>query len=134
LKQKSRHKKRANWDSPKLARYIFWISWTWVVFFAVGELLEAARNGNYGAKIIFCTVTLLALGCGRFALESALNQVAAAKLRRPRVDGRGVINPPRQKKAETKLIHEPLAQEAKTPVDKAEAKPVEQEKRRRSKG
>jgi hypothetical protein len=50
------------------------------------------------------------------------------------VDGRGVINPPRQKKAETKLIDEPLAQEAKTPVDNAEAKPVEQEKRRRSKG
>jgi hypothetical protein len=134
LKQKSRYKKRANRDSPKLARYIFWISWTWVVFFAVGELLEAARNGTYGAKIISCTVTLLALGCGGFALESALNQVAVAKVRRSRVDERGVINPPRRKKAEAKLVDEPLAQEAKAPVDNAEVKSVGQEKRRRLKG
>jgi hypothetical protein len=134
LKKKSRHKKRTRRDSPKFALYIFWISWTWVLLFAVGELLEAGRNGNYGARIILCTVTLLALGCGGFALESALNQVAVAKVRRSRVDERGAINPRRRKKATAKLVDEPLAQEAKAPVDNAEVKPVEQEKRRRLKG
>jgi len=106
-----------------------------VLLFAVGDLLEAGRNGNYvGAKIIFCTVTLLALGCGGFALESALNQVAMAKVHRSRVYQRRAISPSRRTKAEATLADQPLTQEAKAPVDNAEVKPVEQKKHRRLKG
>jgi hypothetical protein len=104
-----------------------------VLLFAVGELLEAGRTGNYDAKIIFCTVTLLAVGCGGFALESALNQVAAAKSRRSRVNERSAINLLRRKKAEAELVEAPLSRETKVTPDSAEVKPGEQQKRRRSK-
>jgi hypothetical protein len=32
--------------------------------FVVGELLEAVKTEGYGDKIIFCVVTILALGSG----------------------------------------------------------------------
>jgi hypothetical protein len=133
LKKKSGHKKRAKRDSLKFARYFFWVSWTWVLLFAAGELLEAVKSEDYGGKIIFCVVTVLALGSGGFALESALKQVGAAKSRRSRVNERGAINPSRRKKREAEIIQEPLIQEAEIPADNVEAKPDEPPKRRRSK-
>jgi hypothetical protein len=75
LKKRAGHKKRAKRDSLKFGRYLFWVSWIWVLLFAVGELLEAVRGGYYGSKTIFCVVTLLAISSGGFALERALKQV-----------------------------------------------------------
>jgi hypothetical protein len=86
LKKRAGHKKRAKRDWLKFARYLFWVSWIWVLLFAVGEFLEAERNEDYGRRIIFCTVTLLAISCGRCALESELKQGGSAKSGRYRVD------------------------------------------------
>ena len=43
-------RKRARRDSLKFARYLFWVSWIWVLLFALGELLEAVRGGYYGSE------------------------------------------------------------------------------------
>jgi hypothetical protein len=48
LKKKSGHKKRAKRDALKFARYLFWVSWIWVLLFAVGEFLKAERNEATG--------------------------------------------------------------------------------------
>jgi hypothetical protein len=133
LKQKSRHKKRAKRDALKFARYVFWVSWIWVLLFAVGELLEAVHSGYYGSKTIFCIVTLLAISSGGFALERALKVGAANKLRRSRVNQRGAINASRRKKPEAEIDQELLNQEAEILADNAEVKPDEPPKRRRSK-
>jgi hypothetical protein len=76
------------------------------LLFAAGEFLEAGRIEDHGAKMIFCALTLLAFACGGYALESALNQVAAAKSRRSRVNQRGAIN--RRNKAMAELVEEPF--------------------------
>jgi hypothetical protein len=134
LKQKSRHKKRAKRDALKFARYVFWVSWIWVLLFAVGELLEAVHSGYYGSKTIFCIVTLLAISSGGFALERALQQVGAVnKSRRSRVNERGAINEPRRKNPEAEIAQEPLIRAAEFVADNAESKPDEPPKRRRSK-
>jgi hypothetical protein len=72
LKKRARHKKRARRDWLKFSRYLFWVSWIWVLLFAVGELLEAVKTEGYGDKIIFCVVTIFALGSGGFVLEHTL--------------------------------------------------------------
>jgi hypothetical protein len=92
LKKQSGHKKRGKRDSPKFARYLFWISWIWVLLFAVGELLEAVKIEGYGDKIIFCVVTILALGSGGFVLERTLKVGAANKSRRSQVNERRASN------------------------------------------
>jgi hypothetical protein len=132
LKKQSGHKKRGKRDSPKFARYLFWISWIWVLLFAVGELLEAVKIEGYGDKIIFCVVTILALGSGGFVLERTLN-VGAAKSRRSRVNQRGAINASRRKRPEPEIVQEPLIQQAEVLADNVEAKSDEPPKRRRSK-
>jgi hypothetical protein len=132
LKKKSGHKKRAKRDSLKFARYLFWVSWIWVLLFAVGELLEAVKTQGYGDKIIFCVVTILALGSGAFVLERT-SKVRAAKSRRSRANERGAINASRRKKPEAELVQEPLIQEAEVLADNTEVKPDEPPKRRRSK-
>jgi hypothetical protein len=133
LKKQSAHKKRAKRDSLKSARYLFWVSWTWVLLFAVGELLEAVKTEGYSDKIIFCVVTVLALGSGGFALERALKQVGAAKSRRSRVNQRGSNNGSSRKKPEAEIIQAPLIQQAEVLADNLEAKPDKSPKRRRSK-
>jgi hypothetical protein len=134
LKQKSRHKKRAKRDALKFARYVFWVSWIWVLLFALGELLEAVHSEYYGSKTIFCIVTLLAISSGGFALERALQQVGAVdKSRRSRVNERGAINAPRRKNPEAEIAQEPLIRAAEVLADNAESKPDEPPKRRRSK-
>jgi hypothetical protein len=133
LKKQSGHKKRAKRDSLKLARYLFWVSWTWVLLFAVGELLAAVKTEGYADKIIFCVVTVLALSSGGFALERTLKQVGAAKSRRSRVNQRGASNGSSRKKPEAEIIQEPPIQQAEVLADDPEVKPAEPPKRRRSK-
>jgi hypothetical protein len=133
LKKQSGHKKRAQRDSLKFARYLFWVSWTWVLLFAVGELLAAVKTEGYGDKIIFCVVTVLALGSGGFALERALKHAGAAKSRRSRVTQRGASNGSSRKKPEAEIIQEPPSREAEVLADDPEIKPDEPPKRRRSK-
>jgi hypothetical protein len=132
VKKKSGNRKCTKRDSLRFARYFFWVSWTWVLLFAVGELLEAERNEDYGPKIIFCTVTLLAIGCGGFALEGALKQVSA-KSGRSKVDEREAVNSARRKKTEAETVDEPVSPQAKPSAEDAESKPGQQQKRRRSK-
>jgi hypothetical protein len=50
---------------------LFWVSWFWVLFYVVGDLIEAETQG-YGAKIVFGLVALLAIGTGGFALQKTL--------------------------------------------------------------
>jgi hypothetical protein len=78
-----------------------------VLLFAVSDFLEAVRSGYYGSQTIFCSVTLLAISSGGFALERALKQVGTAKSRRSRVNQRGAINASRRKKSEVEIVQEP---------------------------
>jgi hypothetical protein len=133
LKKQFGHKKRGKRDSLKFARYLFWVSWTWVLLFAVGELLAAVKTEDYGDKIIFCVVTVMALSSGGFALERALKQVGAAKSRRSRVNQRGATNGTSRKKPEAEIVQDPPIQEAEVLGDNVEAKPDEPPKRRKSK-
>jgi hypothetical protein len=133
LKKQSGHKKRAKRDSLKFARYLFWVSWTWVLLFAVGEFLEAVKTEDYGSKITLCVVTLMAISSGGFALERALKQVGAAKPRRSRVNQRGASNGTSRKKPEAEIVQEPPSREAEVLADDAEVKSDDPSKRRRSK-
>jgi hypothetical protein len=133
LKKQSGHIKRAKRDSLKFARYLFWVSWIWVLLFAVSELLEAVKTEGDGGRIIFCVVTILALGSGGFALERAVKQVGAAKSRRSRVNQRGASNGTSRQKPEPKIVQEPPSQEAEVLANNAEARSDEPPKRRRSK-
>jgi hypothetical protein len=78
-------------------------------------------------------VTLLAIGCGGFALESALKRVGSAKSGRYWVDERGAVNSARRKKAAVESVDDPVSPEAKASAEDAESKPGQPQKRRRSK-
>jgi hypothetical protein len=72
LKKRAGHKQRARRDWLKFSRYLFWVSWIWVLLFAVGELLEAVKTEGYGDKLFSAWSLYLRLAAADSFLEHTL--------------------------------------------------------------